>query len=667
MKLRALSTSLLTILLCFALIAGSTFALFATETRFNIAIGSGKVDVTAVLSDLKLFSMDQAQGAHFENGGTATIDDGRLDIRLMTPGDAVTAQITVENRSNVALKYRVVMRAEGDLAAGLVSSVTVDGKSYSITEQKNATPWIAVSAKSPIPADGKGIEISVKLPEEAGNEFQNTHAAMVVTLEAVQGNAELWDGSSSTAWYDNAPDAEVYEISTAAELAGIGKVLEQAGSRFTNKTVKLMNDIDLSGIVWTPINIGADAANEIVLDGNGKTISGLTLNGDGYQGFFGSVAAKLTVKDLTFENATVATSQGHSAVVVGSHYGNQLALENVDLQNCSVTTSAEKGIYLGGYVGFSAQNDPTANAKLSFVDCSAKELLISGYHSIGAFVGITKYAANDKMSLNGCSSEATLIYSATSGVGAQDWACGADGYQAASFTGEGNTANNKILQKDLNTVYSVSDLVALADRVNGGDTMEGKTVLLAADLDLSGLAWTPIGATGKGFMGTFDGQGHTVSNLDVNCAENGGLFGRVFKGTIKNLNVDNASVYSRFSAGAVAGTVHGDVLNCTVTNSRILCFDLNPDMETGKGDNVGALIGFIADEGVGSEVKGNRVADCYVSGNRDLGMLIGYAADGVQIESNAAENVLVVCNGYSTNYQDPAELRVGGMVGNRKD
>ena len=50
------------------------------------------------------------------------------------------------------------------------------------------------------------------------------------------------------------------------------------------------------------------------------------------------------------------------------------------------------------------------------------------------------------------------------------------------------TSQNKVY------IYTAADLAQLATDVNGGNSMSGKTVLLANDIDLSGYPdWTPIG------------------------------------------------------------------------------------------------------------------------------------------------------------------------------
>lgn len=57
------------------------------------------------------------------------------------------------------------------------------------------------------------------------------------------------------------------------------------------------------------------------------------------------------------------------------------------------------------------------------------------------------------------------------------------------------------------TITTVADLLELTRNCSLDTWSQGKTVRLAADLDLTGAAFTPIPT----FGGTFDGQGHTIS------------------------------------------------------------------------------------------------------------------------------------------------------------
>lgn len=82
---------------------------------------------------------------------------------------------------------------------------------------------------------------------------------------------------------------------------------------------------------------------------------------------------------------------------------------------------------------------------------------------------------------------------------------------------EENEQNNKT------TITSVDELLQFAKAVDNGE-YDGKAdavVSLDADLDLTGIAWTPIGSVFAAdgtllhyFSGKFYGNGHTISNLD---------------------------------------------------------------------------------------------------------------------------------------------------------
>ncbi|MBR1669004.1 MAG: hypothetical protein IJ693_12125, partial [Bacteroidaceae bacterium] len=64
-----------------------------------------------------------------------------------------------------------------------------------------------------------------------------------------------------------------------------------------------------------------------------------------------------------------------------------------------------------------------------------------------------------------------------------------------------------------------------------------KTIKLAADLDLGGKIWVPIGSSDDAsFRGSFDGQNHTVANLYIsNANDKQEYFG--FFGVIKEVQL----------------------------------------------------------------------------------------------------------------------------------
>ena len=104
MKKKTILSSWLTIVLCLGLIAGTTYALFTSEDTLSISVNSATVDLDASIDGLATSSMGVAQENNaFANGGGASFADSTLTLSLMTPGDKVTFQIQLENKSNVNL------------------------------------------------------------------------------------------------------------------------------------------------------------------------------------------------------------------------------------------------------------------------------------------------------------------------------------------------------------------------------------------------------------------------------------------------------------------------------------------------------------------------------------------------------------------------------------
>lgn len=220
------------------------------------------------------------------------------------------------------------------------------------------------------------------------------------------------------------------------------------------------------------------------------------------------------------------------------------------------------------------------------------------------------------------------------------------------------------------------------DGVLSPQTFKGKELVLTADIDLENRDWAPIGSNSQGkdknsmnwFEGTFDGAGHTISNLK--CYDEGnysvaGLFGAV-RGNIKNLIIDGADIRSNHYAGALMAYSHnnnaatyGDgkaypadgflIENCEVRNAKVVS---SPNQQDGgaydNGDKVGVLIGYT---NAIMTISGCKVSDSSVEAYRDLGALIGYIGGSnngnlpIKINNNVAENIQLIQN-FANGYKD---------------
>ncbi|MCL2066295.1 MAG: bacterial Ig-like domain-containing protein [Treponema sp.] len=151
-----------------------------------------------------------------------------------------------------------------------------------------------------------------------------------------------------------------------------------------------------------------------------------------------------------------------------------------------------------------------------------------------------------------------------------------------------------------------------------------------------GSNWTAIGRGAGIFTGSFDGQGHTISNLTINSTESyQGMFGYIRNGRVENIGIVGGSVNGNSWVGGVAGVISFSttVQNCYYTGSV-----------TGE-TRVGGVVGNI---GTGT------VQNCYstgsINGNYYVGGVVGWNDLGT------------VQNCYSTSSVTGDE-RVGGVVG----
>ena len=241
-------------------------------------------------------------------------------------------------------------------------------------------------------------------------------------------------------------------------------------------------------------------------------------------------------------------------------------------------------------------------------------------------------------------------------------------------------------QKDgVYQIGNADELVWFVKKVNGGEN--AISAVLAKDIDLADVVWAPIGNGSVAFAGSFDGAGHTVSNLtvDYTTAASGerlylGLFGQV-EGTpekhavIQNLtvtgSVNAASEFSVYS-GYVAGVV-GSARNAELSNviSRV---NVTADEKVGNVASVGGLAGAMIDTtvtncgnegdvtgvnnlgGLCYELYSGTMTGCYNTGRITatgtyVGGLMGYAKQAT------------ITNAYSTGDVTTEKTLMGGLIG----
>lgn len=183
---------------------------------------------------------------------------------------------------------------------------------------------------------------------------------------------------------------------------------------------------------------------------------------------------------------------------------------------------------------------------------------------------------------------------------------------------------------------------------------------LGNNIDLTGVTWTPIGATGTPFLGNFDGNGYTISKLVISSTtdSNYGLFGVCGSGTqITNFVMDDCSITgTNSSVGLLVGyVVMSSSVHDTMTIEDITIQNCDVDVNL-TGDLRGScVIGYINGY---ADVECNHilVVDCnFVSAS-------GYVVGGIvgYVYTNSTSNV-ISCD--VENSVIKGSDSVGGVIG----
>ncbi len=131
-------------------------------------------------------------------------------------------------------------------------------------------------------------------------------AVIIVVLVVRWNSTDVWDGTQDTSWFDASNSKSSYTITTAEQLAGVGKLIED-GNFFEGVTLKLGCNLDMYDIEMAPIASGRTIDGVTYkfcgnLDGQGHTVKGLNVMEDewDYAGLFGATENNY-IKDLTVE------------------------------------------------------------------------------------------------------------------------------------------------------------------------------------------------------------------------------------------------------------------------------------------------------------------------------------------------------------------------------
>ncbi len=219
--------------------------------------------------------------------------------------------------------------------------------------------------------------------------------------ETSEDTGTVWDGNSAdTAWYTEHTGDSSYTIRTAAELAGLAKLVNEEIAYFEGKTVTLAADIDLAGDPssgknpWTPIGTETEEQDVTAFlgtfDGAGHTVSGIYVSGTANgSGFFGTLAGEAELKNLTVSGTVISNDLSTSGLVGRVPFQGSKCLITDCVNNCSVTSSYT---HVGGVIGYNGGCDIVRCVNNGAVVLNGR----SGNTGIGGVVGSLTYGDVDQ-------------------------------------------------------------------------------------------------------------------------------------------------------------------------------------------------------------------------------------------------------------------------------
>lgn len=495
-----------------------------------------------------------------------------------------------------------------------------------------------------------------------GNQFENITCTGDVTItgateagdaEEIGGIAGVWHNGGSDITFTNCSftgnlSANITEgvdltdntiTGKAYSASGNGKLIIDGKTTSTIKAENLKDTVNAAQNGDTVYVTGGKTDLPTLSNKEGLTIIGAAdgstvIGGENAStGFGGNFGKDTTIQNLTFTGGTNGVRYSYA----------QGGTSTFD--NCTFAGDSTYGFHI----------DQSNGATFIFNNCT-----FSGFN---AFAGdLVKVVFNNCTFLSNGNYGHTNIWS----VGEFNnctWGAGT----SVSPAGDGQLYFDGV-EESYHHEYigSLKDLRNFRTSVDKGDTWKGQMVVLVADIDLAGGYWYPI----KGaFAGTFDGQGHTIKNMDlaheyVSSLSNVGFFTNVSStAVIKNVTFDNANVYGEHYVGVIVGwegneNANATIDNCHVINSTITC---NTDANNDNGDKAGGIVGYA----VSLNITNCSVKDTTIKAYRDFGGIIGYAHKSVVVANNTVENVtLVIDNDVNyKNYTTDAEHDGNPVVG----
>ena len=342
---RALLTSVMALVMCVVMLVGTTFAWF-TDTASTAVnkIQAGNLDVELLMHNGEKYVNISKEKKPIFGSDTSTVAQNNNLNTLWEPGKTQVAYLAIENKGNLALKYKVALNvtnpADGkDLYKVMQYAIVPDAKLDSAPVQSWTTGSNVTVGQQPVSGEVSlavgathYFALLVHMDELAGNNYQNGKVEFDLTVYATQNTVES-DSFGNT--YDKDalyPDVTVIKADgdkTASDV--LEGVLSGEGDN--NKeviNVALSEDTTFDVKPYDQKPMGGNRTKVITINGQGHKLTFHNTNNDWNNVTWGN--AKLVIKNAVIDNsgynADGGTWNSHDITFKGN-----VELENVTFTN----------------------------------------------------------------------------------------------------------------------------------------------------------------------------------------------------------------------------------------------------------------------------------------------------------------------------------------------
>ena len=334
--------------------------------------------------------------------------NGAVKIVVTLPVNVSTVEsITISAENNIFYSTNASEVPDSKAMTLGFTNTAIDGThtltAYMMTSWQDAT----------IPA-GTKLTIDVTVPEQKSHYSKTFHCQSAQKI--CGGSCFTIDLKNAYLTYNiigNGTESNPYQLSSPYDMLQVKSLCNVVSNVNDSPTYfKMMRDINMAGIDWEPVNWASPYMKKIDFNGNGKTISNLTVSWSSYSSLFGVVFGE--VYDFKVANATVIGGESAAGIVGGfAGTGDNYAkihgvhvsgtvsgsangtggfvgrVANGDIFNCSADVQVSfAGNYGSAFVGYLQKKAANASIKNCFAKGSVKEAVYgSGKKAVGGIVG----------------------------------------------------------------------------------------------------------------------------------------------------------------------------------------------------------------------------------------------------------------------------------------